>query len=89
MSVNTHTCLTIECDVCGQDYEPDEYTLHFRDLAEARDVASRSGWTVTADRQVICALGDVDHQAAIDALMPPEPITQCTGQLGLDGSAEG
>lgn len=88
MAVNTHTCLTIECDVCGQDYDPDDYTLHFRDLTEARDVSARAGWTVTADQQVICSLGDADHQAAIDALMPPEPITQCPGQLGLDGSME-
>ncbi|MFM9594007.1 hypothetical protein ACKI1O_32045 [Streptomyces scabiei] len=88
MPATTHTCVSLECDLCGQEYDPDEYSVHFRNLTEARDLVGREGWTITADGQVICALGDADHQAAIDALMPPEPAVQCTGQLGLDGSAE-
>ena len=88
MPATTHTCISIECDICGLEYDPDGYSVHFRDLAEARDLTGREGWTVTADGQIICALGDADHQAAIKALMPPEPITQCVGQLGLDGSTE-
>lgn len=86
MPINTHTCLTVICDVCKTPYEPDDYAVHFRDLAEARDCTRGEGWTVTADRKAICGTEDEDHQAALDALMPPEPVTQVPGQLGLDGS---
>jgi hypothetical protein len=88
MPVKTHTCLTIACDVCGLKYEPDDYAVHFRDIPEARDCTRAEGWTVTADRKVICATEDDDHQAALDQLMPPEPVMQVPGQLGFDGSEE-
>lgn len=84
MPVKTHTCLTIACDVCGATYEPDDYTVHFTDLAEARTLTRAEGWTITADRKAICGTEDDDHQAALDALMPPEPITQVVGQLDFD-----
>lgn len=86
MPIKTHTCLTLACDVCRIDYEPDDYTVHFRDVAEARDCTLREGWTVTANGKVICGTEDDDHQAAMDALMPPEPVTQIPGQLGFDES---
>lgn len=86
MPINTHTCLTVICDVCSAGYDPDDYAVHFRDLAEARDGTRGEGWTVTADRKAICGTEDDDHQAALDALMPPEAVTQVPGQLGLDGS---
>jgi hypothetical protein len=89
MPVNSHTCLTLACDVCGVKYQPDDYSVHFADLAEARDLTRVEGWTVTADRKVICGVADDDHQAALDALMPPEPIMQVPAQLGFDGSEEG
>lgn len=88
MPVKTHTCLAIACDICGNGYEPDDYAVHFRDLAEARDCTRREGWTITSDGKVICATGDEPHEAAIDALMPPEPVMQVSGQLGFDGSEE-
>lgn len=86
MPITTHTCLTVTCDVCGASYEPDDYPIHFRDLAELRDDTHRSGWTVTADRKAICGTEDDDHRAALDAFMPPEPVMQVPGQLGFDGS---
>lgn len=88
MTVRTHTCITISCDVCGDDYTPDDYTPHFRDLAEARDCTRIDGWTVTADGKIYCIADDHAHQAALDALMPPEPVLQIPGQIGLDGSEE-
>jgi hypothetical protein len=88
MPVKTHTCLTIACDVCREEYRPDDYAVHFADLAEARSLTRVEGWTITADLKAICGTEDEDHQAALDALMPPEPVTQIAGQLGLDGSEE-
>ena len=88
MPTTTHSCISLECDLCGLEYDPEGYSVHFRDLSEARDLVGREGWTITADGQVICALDDADHQAAIKALMPPEPVIQCAGQLGFDGTEE-
>jgi len=85
MPIRSHNCLTVTCDVCGQPYKPDDYDVHFADVAEARDSTRADGWTITADRKVICGTEDGDHQAALDALMPPEPVMQVPGQLGLDG----
>jgi len=88
MTITEHTCITVACDLCRYVYDEDEYTAHFTDLNEARKAMTGTGWTVTADRKVICPSDDPDHKAAIDALMPPEPVTQIPGQLGLDGSQE-
>ena len=88
MPIKTHTCLTLTCDICGEKYEPDDCTVHFRDITEARDCTRTESWTVTADHKVICATEDDDHQTALDALMPPEPVMQIPGQLGFDGSEE-
>jgi len=88
MPVRSHTCLTLTCDVCGQPYKPDDYDVHFANLTEARTLSRPDGWTITADRKVFCDTEDTDHQAALDALMPPEPLMQTPGQLGLDGSEE-
>lgn len=88
MPIHAHTCLTVSCDVCKTPYEPDDYAVHFRDIAEARDGTRIDGWTVTADGKAICGTEDNDHQTALDALMPPEPVMQVSGQLGFDGSEE-
>ncbi|OXS35415.1 hypothetical protein [Streptomyces sp. XY006] len=84
MTIAAHTCITVACDVCGYAYDEDEYTAHFADLDEARKALTGTGWTITADRKVFCASGDTDHQAALDALMPPEPTVQVPGQLAID-----
>lgn len=86
--IREHACITIACDICNYRYDEDEYTAHFADLADARKSLTGTGWTITADRKVFCASGEIEHQAAMDALMPPEPVTQVTGQLGLDSSEE-
>jgi hypothetical protein len=84
--IREHTCITVACDVCGYKYDEDEYTAHFADLGEARRALTGTGWTITADRKVFCASDDTEHQAALDALMPPEPVIQVAGQLDLDGN---
>ncbi|WP_225811287.1 hypothetical protein [Streptomyces spinosus] len=86
MTIATHTCVTVACDVCGYAYDEDEYTAHFSDLTEARKALAGTGWTITADRKVYCATQDTEHQTALDALMPPEPTVQIPGQLDLDGT---
>lgn len=86
MPIQIHTCVTLACDVCRAKYQPDDYAVHFADLKEARSLTRAEGWTVTADRKVICGTEDEDHHAALDALMPPEPVIQIPGQLGFDGS---
>jgi len=88
MPVKTHTCLTVACDVCGEKYQPDDYSVHFADLAEARALTRAEGWTITADLKAICGTEDEDHQAALDALMPPEPVMQAPGQLGFGDSEQ-
>ena len=84
MTIRDHACITVACDICKYAYDEDEYTAHFADLAEARKVLAGTGWTITADRKVFCASGDTEHQTALDALMPPEPVTQVPGQLAID-----
>lgn len=86
MTIADHTCITVACDVCNYAYDEDEYTAHFTGLDEARKALTGTGWTITADRKVFCASDDPDHQAALDALMPPEPVMQVPGQLTLDGT---
>ncbi|WP_069769755.1 hypothetical protein [Streptomyces sp. LUP30] len=85
MTIADHTCITVACDICGYAYDEDEYTAHFPSLDDARKAIHSQGWTITADRKVICASGDTEHQAALDALMPPEPVMQVPGQLAIDG----
>ncbi|MBP5913205.1 hypothetical protein F3K34_13275 [Streptomyces sp. LBUM 1486] len=86
MTITAHACITIACDVCKYVFDEDEYTAHFTDLAEARKTIEDTGWTITADSKIFCGADDTEHQAALDALMPPEPVTQIPGQLGLDGT---
>lgn len=84
--IREHACITVACDVCKYAYDEEEYTAHFASLDEARKVLTGTGWTITADRKVFCASDDMEHQAALDALMPPEPVTQVPDQLALDGT---
>ncbi|MGW5429983.1 hypothetical protein ACWET9_22635 [Streptomyces sp. NPDC004059] len=86
MPIKNHTCITVACDVCNYAYDEDEYTAHFDNLTEARKALTGTGWTITADSKAFCASDDMDHQAALDALMPPEPVMQAPGQLDLDGN---
>lgn len=89
MSIRAHACITVECDVCGYVYDQDECRTHFADINEARAHVHREGWLVTSDKRVFCAAEDAVHQAAHDALMPPEPVLVPDGQMAIpaDGDA--
>lgn len=89
MPIKTFTCLTVTCDVCKLPLQgDDDSTLHFPDPAEAAAVARALQWFVLSGGEFVCNLGDDAHQRFLDALMPPEPVVQAIGQLGLDGSEE-
>jgi len=86
--IRKHTCITIACDVCEQPLEAfeDEGIIHFANLAEAQSQARHYRWNVLSGGEFICPEQDPEHQAFLDALMPPEPVTQAPGQLDLDGN---
>lgn len=89
MPITTHTCLTVTCDVCKLPLQgDDDSTLHLSDADEAWTVARALQWSVLSSGEFVCNLDDDDHQKFLDALMPPEPVVQVRGQLGLDGSEE-
>lgn len=73
--IRTHACYSAICDVCKDPVrDPEsEATVHFDAEADARKAARAEGWLVTP-ADLICPWRDQDHQAAIDALMPAEPI---------------
>ncbi|MFF8997106.1 hypothetical protein ACF1GW_30770 [Streptomyces achromogenes] len=82
--IREYTCITVACDICKYKYDEDEYVAHFTSLDEARKTLAGTGWTITADRKVFCPSSDTEHQAALDALMPPEPTIQTPGQIAID-----
>jgi hypothetical protein len=73
--IRTHSCYTPVCDVCDEPLrDPDfEAEVHFPTEAEARAVARSYRWPVTTGA-LICPERDPAHQAAIDQLMPAEPM---------------
>ena len=76
------------CAVCEYEYDEDEsYTVHFDSVKQATDTVRDAGWTALSDGRVLCQNDDPEHQALLDALMPPEPVTQVPGQLELDGGS--
>lgn len=90
MAMKPHPCITVACDACGQpltDFEFDA-PVHFATADEALKMARHYRWSVVLRDQFVCTERDADHQAFLDALLPPEPVTQIPGQLGLDGTEE-
>ncbi|GHF27853.1 hypothetical protein GCM10018790_01530 [Kitasatospora xanthocidica] len=88
MPIKTVTCHVAVCDVCGTAYgsdHDDECAVHATTHEAAVEVLHDDPeWLVTTDGRVICLLADPDHQAALDALMPPAPAAVCDGQIALD-----
>lgn len=94
MPLTTHTCITIDCDVCGTslcDHET-EHTVHF-DIGDAAKAHTAARWLVLGDGRLICTDPDSAHQAEIESAMPPEPLLVPDGQgeldLGLDEPGAG
>ncbi|MFD5899656.1 hypothetical protein [Streptomyces sp. NPDC060366] len=77
------TCVTVACDVCPQKYEPDDYSVHFDDDVEAREIVRSCGWLITTEGRVICDADDAGHRQAVDDLLPALPMP---GQLALGES---
>jgi hypothetical protein len=78
------TAIAVKCAVCEYEYDEDEsYTVHFESVKQATDSVRDAGWTVLSDGRVICHGDDPEHQALLDALMPPEPVMQVPGQIAL------
>lgn len=90
MPIKPHKCVSVQCDVCDQPLEDfEDSTMHFADSAEARKMARHYRWNALSGGEFVCPERDDEHQQFLDALLPPEPVTQMPGQLGLDGSEEG
>lgn len=90
MPIQTRTCLRVTCDVCGEPLTDadEEAALHFDSAQDARMAAHGYRWTVLPAGRLICDSGNTAHQAALDALMPPEPTVVPAGQLTLNPDAE-
>lgn len=88
MPIRTHACYSATCDACGQPLrDPDsEAAVHFATETEARTTARSFGWPVTTGA-LICPERDAQHQAALDQLMPAEPVAP--NQPPLDGGRPG
>ena len=86
--IREHACITVACDVCEQPLTAfeDEGTIHFANAAEARTLARHYRWNALSGGEFVCPERDPEHQAFLDALMPPEPVIQAPGQLALDGT---
>lgn len=83
MPLRPTTCHTVHCDVCAEPLrDEDELTLHVADPATAAQAVRLYGWPV-AGHAWICPETDADHQAALDALLPPEPQPWCDGQMEI------
>ncbi|MEV8417811.1 hypothetical protein AB0P45_30060 [Streptomyces niveus] len=93
MPLSVRHVYVVMCDVCRSEYaDPETETIAwFEDETSAEQIVHADGWLVLArprpDR-FICRRTDSDHQARMDALMPPEPVMQIPGQLELEGTEE-
>ena len=87
--IRTHSCYSVTCDVCADPLrDPEsEATAHFDTEAEARKTARAFRWPVTTGA-LICPERDPEHQAAIDALMPAEPVPSNQPTLPAPGQPD-
>jgi rubredoxin len=77
----------LTCDVCRHVFDDEEGGTVFATPADANTAARAYGWTVL-DSKYLCTIRDEAHQALIDQHMPPAPVIQASGQLGIDGTEE-
>ena len=87
MPLTPITLHTLQCDACPTTLDDDEGGTLFATEAAANAAARAFGWTVLGD-EYLCPTRDEAHQALVDQHMPPEPVVQVPGQLGLDGTEE-
>lgn len=85
MTSKSVTCIQIECDICGTEYdlEGEGYTQHFHDLPGAVKYLADDEWKVQPDGYAVCPASDEEHDAARAALAPKPPELQVVGQHEL------
>lgn len=83
--IRTHTCYSAVCDACGETLrDPDsEAEVLFDTETEAQQTARAFGWPISTIA-LICPERDPEHQAAIDALMPAEPMPTNQPELPVE-----
>lgn len=88
MALAVSTCYSVACDVCRALLHDEETggIPHFDTPGEAHAAARAERWTVLSDGRLVCPRDDSNHQAELDALMPPEPVIVPDGQLTLDAA---
>lgn len=57
----THTCISIECNHCGEELRYDGSVPHFATEQEAADAARAYEWAVTRDGKAFCDEGMCDN----------------------------
>lgn len=63
MTATPSTCITISCDVCGENLQ-DDLVLHFDDIPDARTAAGHYGWFVAKDGRALCSASVGEHAKA-------------------------
>lgn len=66
MPIKPHSCVSVQCDICGEVYGADEGTeQHYSSEAEARGYVEHSVWLITTEGRVVCegcGKDDPEHQ---------------------------
>jgi len=53
VTAKTQTCVTIACDVCGEQMQGD-FVYHFDSIADAQGAASGEEWFIAVDGRALC-----------------------------------
>jgi hypothetical protein len=92
MTAKTQTCVTIDCDVCGDKFEGD-FVYHFDTIGHAQDAASNEQWFIADDGRALCPAWRVkptEHLRTGDAWLPNlseserDSLLEVYPQLGPD-----
>ncbi|MFJ3834483.1 hypothetical protein ACIPY6_03080 [Streptomyces sp. NPDC090054] len=83
-----HTCVSVQCTLCGYFYDEDEgYRAHVDSAEEARSSVVGHGWHALRDGRVLCPADDPDHEGIKAAVgLAPEPGACPAGLLPLNGN---
>lgn len=86
--IKTHSCVTLTCDVCGEEFTYDGILMHYPDLAEAASNAEGDDWFVTASGYAVCDNArEADHEKALNGLLGTltgRELKDLRDYLGLD-----
>lgn len=66
MAIKTHSCISVACDVCKNEFEGYWGVVrHYDDRDEAIQDARDYEWHVALDGSVVCSTEDTAHRDAI------------------------